>query len=761
MGSLRLTKHKRTSELTGAPPFARIYLAVVITAAVLALGFSVYNTMAMRRYSSQNTHDYVNDLTVQVAGTVSTDQNDLKKILSSEANTVCLLLNDSVEVTTTDAYLQNYLDRACSATHFEYLSLFMGDNNLIAGTLDSEIASKLGLNYEAARQAAESKECVAYVDSGHIVYAVTIYKDGAAYGVLFGGSNSESMKSLVSSQVYRQGTNFSMVNRNGDMLIASDADTFDKLRAKLEDGSAESSEQLAKVKEDLSAGNTDTIEVELDGKEYFYSYTPIEGEDWMMLTLTPADAYSSEYKMYMTRALACTFATAVLFGLLLKFMYERNKRSRVRLSQIAFEDTLTGGSNLPDFEMRYDELRRHPGIENYCVVMLDIKDFKLANEISGTAAGDALLRLVYKHIDAELDKSKNEFACRSEMDHYFVCLREKKREDIQYRINKILENINSYLATTTYNLTCEFTQGACVADSKDTTASEMEDRARIAKNTSNQETLNRCVMYNDTMRKKIVDDRLLDHMAEVSIENHDFVVYFQPKVSMHTGKVRGAEALVRWQHPERGLIPPAQFVPVLEESGRVQDLDLYVFEEVCRWLFERQQANKPMFPVSVNLSRLHFWKDNFIQDYVDVANAYQVDRKYLEFEITETAFMEDSKLIKVKEGIARMHENGFKCSVDDFGVGYSSLSLVSDMDVDALKFDRSFFTNLEDEKAQKIVRSLINMANELQLGIVLEGIETQAQINFLKGLRCDVIQGFYFSKPLPEDTFNKWVEEHS
>lgn len=244
------------------------------------------------------------------------------------------------------------------------------------------------------------------------------------------------------------------------------------------------------------------------------------------------------------------------------------------------------------------------------------------------------------------------------------------------------------------------------------------------------------------------------------MKNHDFLVYYQPKVSMSTGKIKGAEALVRWNHPEKGLISPALFIPVLEDSGNISKLDKYVYEDVCIWLANRQKSNKPMFPISINLSRNHFWKDNFLKEYVDIADKYGVNHDYIEFEITETAFMGEEKHKKIKDGIRQMHENGFRCSVDDFGVGYSSLSLVHEMDVDILKFDRSFFLDLEDEKSQKLVRSLINMANELQLGIIIEGIETQDQIDFLKHEKCDVIQGYFYSKPLPEKEFDKWVDEN-
>lgn len=761
MAGRGIDREQYLGKLTHAPKYASVLLAFFILIAIAVIGFSFWNVHSMSVDSARNSSEYASQLTTQMAATVSTDQKDMKANLTGVAHTLGLFLSDGIEATASDTYLESYLGKAIEGSNFEYFHFHRTSGAIInAGDASADVIAAMHADDTDLMAEARKGDCVANVYNGHTMFITPVYQNNEFIGALVGGSNNESMTRLVSVDTYRQQTSFSMTNRKGDMLIASDNQAFATLKAYLENGSEISSALLNTVKADMEAGNANAHNVTLDGTDYVYAYAPIEGEDWMMLTLTPSDLFSGIYRRYVNIALACTLATAFAFINLLIFMRTRNKHASARLSQIAFEDTLTGGHNLADFDMRYEQLRQRGDVTRYSIVMLDIKDFKLVNEVSGFEAGDALLKAVAECIDAQLDKSRGEFGCRAEMDHFFVCMRETEPADIQRRIDAMVEAINKPLTGKSQQFTVEFGQGAVIILSPEVSASELQDCARVAKSSATGETLNRCAFYNEQMHKRIIEDRTLDHMAELSMENHDFKVFYQPKVSMHSGKVKGAEALVRWQHPRLGLISPAQFIPVLEESGRIQALDRYVFEDVCRWLSEREAAGKPMFPVSVNLSRMHFWKDNFIQDYVDIADKYQVNRNYIEFEITETAFMEDSKLVKVKEGIAEMHRNGFRCAVDDFGVGYSSLSLVHDMDVDVLKFDRSFFLDLQEEKSQKIVHCLINMANELQMGIVIEGIETQAQINFLKNESCDLIQGFYYSKPLPEATFDKWVDEH-
>lgn len=744
----------------GKMPIESIALIIIVAIfAILIVLFAIVNALKMGATSRENAKEYVSELTTQVAETINTDQNDMKNMLSGISETIGLLYSDGIDETSTKEYLEKYLNASNNSSQFDYLVLInTTKENIEVGQIPSSLEGKFNEDLEVVKQANDSSTPIAYILDDNILFASSVYDSNHNFiGTLVSGANGEDLKRLINVQIYREEDNFCLINNEGKVLLASDAG-----RLKMLEENADSlSEEMTIFENDIKQRNDGVLYITFpDGKEYLLAYQPIEGEDWIILILLPSNVFSEVYESFVNSAFICTIAAILIFIILVSLLVISYRKARKKLEEIAFTDELTEGINNNEFELRYAQLRRKADPLNYSIVILDVRDFKLINEAEGFAYGDSVLKRIYRAIKDCLNENEYEFVARRETDHFFVCLKEHTAEDIQKRIDEITANVNKDNIENKREYKIEFEQGACIIYDKNIDVATLQERARIARRFCDKQNLNKCAIYTDEIRNRVFEDKKLDKLAEESMKNHDFLVYYQPKVSMSTGKIKGAEALVRWNHPEKGLISPALFIPVLEDSGNISKLDKYVYEDVCIWLANRQKSNKPMFPISINLSRNHFWKDNFLKEYVDIADKYGVNHDYIEFEITETAFMGEEKHKKIKDGIRQMHENGFRCSVDDFGVGYSSLSLVHEMDVDILKFDRSFFLDLEDEKSQKLVRSLINMANELQLGIIIEGIETQDQIDFLKHEKCDVIQGYFYSKPLPEKEFDKWVDEN-
>lgn len=754
-------KHLRDLGRSSSGGFAVFGLVIVFAVSVILL--SLWNTASMQEVSTTNAKEYVNELTVQIAGTVSTDVSDKKTDLSSIAESLRLHFDDGIDATSTDDYLDSHLGTLFKQTKFDFLIFQHADAQILQfGDLSESLASALSDTHPAVVEAENKGECIAYIDGDIVMYVTPVYSHGEIVGTLIAGSSGSSLNDLMKSHIYQSQSSFCLANREGKLLIESGDSHFVELSNLLDLKSDEYGLTASSLESDFNNGINGVVEVKLsDGNNYLMTYAPIEGEDWMIVTLIPTNTFSKAYIAYMKRALSFTIGTAVIFVILLVLLVFSYRGARKKLEYLAYTDELTGGINGTDFEMRYDVMRRKADPLEYSIVMLDINDFKLVNELGGFDAGDTLLKYVYSAIMQTLDGKFYECACRVEVDHYFICFHENTPEGIQARIDKIAELVNSAGESMTQGLHVTFGLGACIIDDANLDTNEAMQRARIAKRSATSKDRNQVVMYNEDLRHAISQKVQLDYMAEESIKNGDFVVYYQPKVSARTGRVKGAEALVRWMHPNRGLIPPDEFVPVLEESGRITEVDHCVFEMTCRYLAARKEQGKPLFTISVNLSRLHFWKDNLVEDFAAMADKYGIDHRYLEFEITETLFMEQDKLEKIKSVIQEMHEAGFTIALDDFGVGYSSLSLVNEMDVDTLKFDRSFFMNLGDERSRKVVTGLIQMGSSLNLDMVIEGIEDQDQIDFIKATRADIIQGYYFSKPLCEADFETWLSDKS
>lgn len=243
-------------------------------------------------------------------------------------------------------------------------------------------------------------------------------------------------------------------------------------------------------------------------------------------------------------------------------------------------------------------------------------------------------------------------------------------------------------------------------------------------------------------------------MTEIreAMENHEFVAYYQPQYDSVTSKLIGAEALVRWIKPDGSVVMPGSFIPQLEETDDVCDMDWYILREACDLLKRQKEEKVHMVPISVNFSRKHLHESNYIERLCGVLDEYGVERKWIEVEITESALIDEQD--KIATWIAAIRAADFRVAIDDFGSGLSSLSFVKDISVDVLKLDKSLFSrNCEDEKERIVLESIFTFAHRLKLTTIAEGVETREQLGFLRTCSCKVIQGYLFAKPMPEKDF--------
>lgn len=262
-----------------------------------------------------------------------------------------------------------------------------------------------------------------------------------------------------------------------------------------------------------------------------------------------------------------------------------------------------------------------------------------------------------------------------------------------------------------------------------------------------------------TIDSKENNDAIEKEMRD-ALANGEFKVYLQPKINMVTTKLYGAEALSRWEHPVDGIRPPMSYIPLFERNGFIVDLDMYVFEEVCK-LKAQWKAKKRSYcniPISVNMSRVHIYNDELINNLAGIADKYGIPRNELDIEITESIFMKDAK--RLIEIINRFKESGFLVSIDDFGSGFSALNMLKDIYADTIKIDRDFLKMTNSERGKKVLKYVISMCRDLKFDVVTEGIETAEQINFITSCGCQIAQGFYYSRPIPVSEFELFSAEY-
>ncbi len=429
------------------------------------------------------------------------------------------------------------------------------------------------------------------------------------------------------------------------------------------------------------------------------------------------------------------------------FLLLSQSRAAVLLERAQITDPLTLGLNLNGL-MRIGKSFIEKGqISKYYGVFLNIKNFKYINQNVGPSNGDYLLKKLHQRLSNTL---QNDEACARLGGDNFILLIRKERLDIFLKRNTIL-TFDMHTANPTPPVSLELRMGIYAAREGDQMADIMS-KTTSAFAQSRMEGNADIVWFEDYMIEQEIQAKQVGSMFPEAIANKEFLVYYQPKVLLNSHELCGSEALVRWMRNGE-LIPPMAFVPALEKSGNVCELDYYVFEQVCKDLKEWESQGIQPVKVSTNFSKNHLMEPNFGDRILSLIQQYDVNPAYLEIELTETRSNKD--IPAMDDFILRMKENGLSISIDDFGTGYSSLNLLKDLHVDTIKLDRAFVYNIENENLPDriVIKNIVNMVKELGMEVIAEGVETQAQVDFLKSIRCNMAQGYLFDKPLPKDEY--------
>lgn len=296
-----------------------------------------------------------------------------------------------------------------------------------------------------------------------------------------------------------------------------------------------------------------------------------------------------------------------------------------------------------------------------------------------------------------------------------------------------------------------------------TTAQVLITRANFAKDTIKENALQDFAIYDEKLLKRSSENNFIETHMESALKNNEFFVMYQPKVDLKTDKVVGAEALVRWQSPELGYMPPNSFIPLFEKNNFVVKLDFYVYEEVFKFLRKSLDKGEPAVPISVNMSRNHDKPERFVHDFIVFLKKYQIPPDLVEVELLERSSMDKNIL---REITIMLQKEGFRVAMDDFGSGESSLNMLSTIPVNILKFDRSFLfandakTGKLDETSETFIETLVDLGKNLKKETIFEGVETEEQRDFLRKIKCDQVQGFFYSKPLREEEYMEFLKNH-
>lgn len=426
---------------------------------------------------------------------------------------------------------------------------------------------------------------------------------------------------------------------------------------------------------------------------------------------------------------------------------EVNKRKQERY--LATHDSLTGVYNKEYFcEKAREYLDKYPELE-FLVICTDIKEFKIINDSFGTKAGDVVLKNAAKILTEEI---KGAVACGRIGSDVFGILMPKKnfREEsfLEIRSEAFQTGMESGMAfpVVTHVGIYEVTE-------RELPVSVMCDRARMAIHDIKHDYLKRVAYYDSKVRESILKEQELVHDLERALKEGQIKMFLQPQTTVD-GKLLGTEALVRWEHPEKGWIGPGEFIPVFEKNGLISDIDRYIWELACKQLKKWKEIGREDIYISVNISPRDFYFLNVYRTFTELVERYEISPKNIKLEITETAIVMDFQ--RQMELITRLRQNGFVVEMDDFGSGYSSLNMLKDIHVDILKIDMAFLKKAKDEeRSKKILQMVIGLSKQLGMPVITEGVENEEQVKFLVEIGCDMFQGYYFARPMSIEEFEQ------
>lgn len=418
-------------------------------------------------------------------------------------------------------------------------------------------------------------------------------------------------------------------------------------------------------------------------------------------------------------------------------------------------DMMTGVANQAAFMQFIGKQLAQGQIQNYTALFFNVHNFKYVNKIFPYSEGDVILRNYAGMIDKLI--LDDEIVARLGGDN-FVALVKNNRQGI---ILTKLQNIRLYHKTEQKEK--EFIFGATIGYSElydIQTPRDVMARASIAYQAARQHGSGSVAKYSQEIKNKLMETQSIISGFIPALEAHEFIVYYQPKVDVNTHKICGAEALVRWLH-EGQLIPPMRFIPQLEREGSVCKLDYYVLEESCRFIRKRLDEGRIVPCISVNFSRKHLEEDYLVRKIVNIIDKYDIDHRYIEIELTESEDFQNYEIMS--EIVNGLRREGISTSIDDFGTGYSSLNMIKKVDLNVIKIDKSFIP-LETEYPGKetdmtMFVSIVNLVRKLGKKTIAEGVETKEQLQYLKEVGCDIVQGYVFDKPMPEEEFAVRLEQ--
>ncbi|WP_107572121.1 GGDEF domain-containing protein [Clostridioides difficile] len=727
-----------------------LVLSIILCSLIISiLVITVFNTVKLHNISSKQSKNYLNDVSTQIVMNVD---SKIKFILSD-----LRIMADFIKQYEGDSRYE-YLSKR--KTSYKYYDIGIID---LEGKAEFLSGKKFDLkNTDSYKKGIEGKEYSEVIESmGFVFYSVPIFNDNhEVSSILIGVSNKESMDEILNIDNFNGEGTIEIINSQGrPLFIGKNTELIKDLGHKYKSSGDEpwAQKMLNDFKNDKSGNITITSS---KGVQCLLTYYPITKglNDWHFVLIVPEDAVLGELNKLNSFTIIMTFIITCIIGIITLILYIIRRKYVNQIENIAYLDSITNGINSTKFSILVKPLILESPDSTYMMVAINIKDFKLINDCFGSKKGNLTLKHLYNVLYKNIDENE-EFVCRHDADLFYLLIKNRPVLEALELLYKIEADINYFNKNRENPYFLRISAGIYTIENHNEDLITIQDHANTARKSFNKAHQSDFSFYSDIERKRLISEKEISNLMEKALENKEFFMCLQPKIDIKSGKISGAESLVRWKNSEKGIIYPSDFIPLFEKSGFICKLDLYILEETCKLISKWIKEGKEVLRISVNVSRQHLNDKLFLEKYKLICNKYNVPTYLIDLELTESIFLENPEAVDIIDDI---HSNGFKCSIDDFGFGYSSLGILKDFKVDIIKLDRSFFVSKNNiDRGKVVIKSIIELSKRLGMKVTAEGIEELEQVEFLKNVGCDYIQGYVFSKPLLISDFEDFAYENN
>ena len=653
--------------------------------------------------------------------------------------------------------LQSYVSVLVDGNEFEFVSIIDKNGRLSVGensTIDVRhkkyyidgIKGKIVIS-NVVDEINNKNKCISI--------CVPIYKDNEIISFIFAVKNAEDLQNRLLSNLNEEKGFTCITDMIGNVILRTENTFMDEDFSNFyhymmyKDVGLDA--YVERVRNGFSEDKNEVINVSDSNTNGYLGYSAVsENSDWRIVSYLGEDKFLS----YIDNVSAESFKMITYIVLLMSFASLYLLRSEVmkkrEIQRISYIDKVTEIGNSVKFYAESKILLNKNNSNQYIMAIFDVKKFKYINHTYGYNYGNYILKIIAKAID---EKFNNDETCgRLNGDSFIILAKNYKNFNV---------DLKEFLMDTIYrsnsrgkDIVLNFNFGLYVIENKKENLSEMIDKVIIAWNHVKVTNKLDAYYYDENLMKYLMEEETLEKSMKDALANGEFKVYLQAMVNLQNDKICGAEALVRWISPKMGFLPPDRFISLFEKNGFIVDVDFYVLETIFNKLNEYLEKGIKDFVFAVNQSRETISDPDYIKSLVKLIKKYNIPPQLIELEVTENIFIDNYE--KILEVLNQVRALGFKISMDDFGSGYSSLNLLKDMPINILKIDRLFLNETSNSSRGKlIIKSVIELAKNLQINVVCEGVETEEHEAFLKNVECEIAQGYLYGKPMPMEEFNK------